>query len=99
MKDFLKKISSFIVDEPDKIEIKEASENGLDIFTIVAPEDQIGKIIGKGGKVINSIRCLARLKAIKNNRRILIKVESAQMENGLSRPTSTEGNSSEELTA
>lgn len=85
MKDFLKYLVSFIVNNPEKIEIQERQEESITVYTIVVPEEETGKVIGKGGKVINAIRCLARIKAIKNQERILIKVESNQ--NGLSLPT------------
>lgn len=76
MKDFLIKIVSAIVDSPEEIEIAETEENGLKIYTILVPEDEIGKVIGKEGKVINAIRCLARLKAIRAQERVLVKVEA-----------------------
>ncbi|HUW24047.1 MAG TPA: KH domain-containing protein [Patescibacteria group bacterium] len=86
MKDFLKKLVSFVTDQPEKITIDEKIEDGLTIYTIFAPEEEVGKIIGKGGKVINALRTLCRLKATKEQQRIVIKVEALQMENGLSRP-------------
>lgn len=95
MKDFLLKMAAVIVDNPEEITIKEEENNGLHIYTLLVPEEEIGRVIGKGGKVINSIRTLARLKAMKNQERVLVKVESAQMEKGLSRPTVAEEGSSE----
>lgn len=95
MKDFLLKMVAVIVDNPEEIEIKEEEDNGLFIYTLFVPEEEIGRVIGKGGKVINAIRTLARLKAMKNQERVLVKVESAQMGKGLSRPSETEEGSSE----
>jgi len=72
MKDILLSIVSTIVDNPDKIEIKEEETDGVTNFIItVAPED-MGKIIGKGGKVIRAIRTVMKIPAIKNNKRIFI---------------------------
>jgi len=89
MKDFLKKIVGSIVDKEESVEIKEEVGNGLTTYTIVVPQDEIGKVIGKRGKVINALRTLARLKAMKKEQRVLIKVEEAQKENGFSLPTKT----------
>lgn len=87
MKDLLQKIVSAIVDEPEKLEIRQSDENGFEIFTILAPSLEIGKIIGKEGRVIKAIRTLCRLKAMKDNLKILIKVEPIdQKENGFSLP-------------
>lgn len=75
MKDFLKKIVSAIVENPDQMEIVSVESNGAILFTILVPETEVGKVIGKEGKVITAIRCLARLKAIKNQEKVLVKVE------------------------
>jgi len=88
MKNFLEKLISFIVERPEDVRVEEKNEAGLTIYTIFAPPQEIGKIIGKGGKVINSLRILCRLKATKSQERVAIRVEPLQMENGLSRPTS-----------
>ena len=72
MKDTLLNIVSAIVDNPDKVEIKEEEVEGVTNFIItVAPED-MGKIIGKGGKVIRAIRSVMKIPAIKQEKRIYI---------------------------
>ncbi|MGA2911501.1 MAG: KH domain-containing protein [Candidatus Levyibacteriota bacterium] len=72
MKDTLLSIVTAIVDNPDRIDIKEEEVEGVTNFIItVAPED-MGKIIGKGGKVIRAIRSVMKIPAIKNNQRIYI---------------------------
>lgn len=89
MKDFLKKIVCSVVDEEELVEIKEEITNGLTTYTIVVSPDEVGRIIGKNGKVISALRTLARLRASKNQERVLIKVEGSQKENGFSLPTKT----------
>ncbi|RJR25451.1 KH domain-containing protein [Candidatus Microgenomates bacterium] len=74
MKDFLLKIVALIADNPENIEITEETEENLKIYTISVPEEEMGRIIGKGGKVISAIRNLARLKASRNNEKILVRV-------------------------
>lgn len=51
------------------------SEEGDIILTIHAPQEEIGKIIGKGGKVINAMKQLVKIQAIKDNKRVEINVE------------------------
>ena len=72
MKDTLHFIVSSIVDSPDAVVIDEHEEDGILNFTItVAPED-MGKVIGKEGKVIRSIRNSMKVKAMKHDTRIKI---------------------------
>lgn len=51
------------------------SEEGDVVLTIQAPQEEIGKIIGKGGKVINAMKQLVKIQAIKENKRVEINVE------------------------
>jgi len=78
MKEFLEKLVSYIASEGILYEIKEELSDGLTTYTILVPEEEIGKIIGKEGKVISAIRTLCRLKATKEQKRILIKVDRIQ---------------------
>ncbi len=72
MKKALEYIISQIVDEPEKIEINEQEDQGMINFSItVAPAD-MGKIIGKNGKVIRAIRNVVKISAIKQNKKINI---------------------------
>ena len=78
MEDFLEKIISAIIAEPDQLEIQEGTEGEFSVYTIFVPEAEVGKIIGKGGRVINALRTLCRLKTMKTGEHVLIKVESKE---------------------
>ena len=71
MIDLVKFIISNIVDYPDDIKIEESvDESGTNIITLnVNPED-MGKVIGKGGKIISAVRELVKVKAIKLGKRV-----------------------------
>jgi predicted RNA-binding protein YlqC (UPF0109 family) len=72
MRDILLNIVTAIVDNAKAVEIKEEEIEGVDNFIItVAPED-MGKIIGKGGKVIRAVRTVMKIPAIKQEKRIYI---------------------------
>lgn len=73
MKDILLYILTNTLDT-DEISVEEDDNNGFVTLTISAPQDQIGKIIGKGGKTINSIKNILKIKAIKEGKKIDIQV-------------------------
>ncbi len=80
MKDTLHYIVSAIVDNPDAVVIEEKEEDGiLNLMITVAPED-MGKIIGKEGKVIRSIRNIMKIKAMKFDKRIKISLTEIPQE-------------------
>lgn len=70
MKKALEYIISQIVENPDKVEINEEEQNGLVNFTIKVDPSDMGKIIGKNGKVIRAIRNVIKISAIKQNKKI-----------------------------
>ena len=63
-----------IVDEPDKVEV-EASESDtrVDLELKVAPED-IGKVIGRGGRTIRAIRTVVKAASVKVGKRVNVEV-------------------------
>ena len=72
MKKALEYILSAIVSVPDKVEIKEEEQDGiLNFIRTVAPED-MGKVIGKNGKVIRAIRNVVKIPAIRDNKKVNI---------------------------
>lgn len=72
MKKALEYILSQIVDDPEKVKVDEQEDQGIISFTIsVAPSD-MGKVIGKNGKVIRAIRNVVKIAAIKQNKKINI---------------------------
>lgn len=73
MKDTLHFIVSSIVDTPDAVSVEEQEGEGgiINLIVTVAKED-MGKVIGKEGKVIRSIRNIMKIKAMKENIRINI---------------------------
>ncbi len=80
MKDTLHYIITAIVDKPDAVQIEEREEEGiLNLIVTVAPED-MGKIIGKEGKVIRSIRNIMKIKAMKHDIRINVSLAEVPQE-------------------
>lgn len=67
MKDTLIFILSSLVDLPDKLEVHEENTDGKIILSIRADSTDIGKIIGKNGRIIRAIRDLVKVIAVKQN--------------------------------
>lgn len=72
MKDTLLFIVSAIVDNPDAVSIEENEEDGIINFIITVDPADMGKVIGKEGKVIRSVRNIMKIKAMKYEKRIKI---------------------------
>jgi len=79
MKKLLTYILTSIVDNPDAVKVEESTDpEGMVILTAHVAESDMGKVIGKGGKVINSIRQVIKILAIKEGKRVNINLEDPE---------------------
>ncbi len=67
MKDTLLFILQKLVDHPDEVRLDEQNDNSKIILTIHANQQDLGKIIGKSGRIIKALRDLIKLMAAKEN--------------------------------
>ena len=64
-----------LVDNEAEVEVRcEQRENNVDCFVVVSEED-IGKVIGRNGKVANAIRMVVRTIGKKENYRVNVKID------------------------
>lgn len=63
-----------LVDHEEDVEITSHDEDGAVIIEIGVNEEDTGKIIGRQGRVIKSIRTLARAAASRNDMRVEVEI-------------------------
>jgi uncharacterized protein len=74
VKELVQYIAQSLVDDKEKVIVNEIEDNGgIRIELKVAKED-MGRIIGKGGRVANSIRVLLRVAAAREGKRVTLDV-------------------------
>ena len=74
MSELVKTIAKALVDNPDEVFVTETEgRQSLIIELKVAPED-MGKIIGKQGKIAKAIRTVAKAAATKENKRVVVEI-------------------------
>lgn len=75
MKELVEMIASALVDNPDEVVVTETeTENEIVLKLSVAPAD-MGKVIGKQGKIAKAIRTVVRASASKSDKKILIDIQ------------------------
>ena len=75
MRELVEFIARSIASQPDEVKVtEEEDEDGRVIITLeVAPDDK-GKIIGRRGRVAQSIRVLVRVAAVKQGVRVILDI-------------------------
>jgi predicted RNA-binding protein YlqC (UPF0109 family) len=74
LRDLVTFIAQAIVDEPDKVQVNEVEGERAVVFELrVSPED-MGKIIGRKGRVIHAVRSLVQAAAAKEGKRATVEI-------------------------
>lgn len=74
MKELIEYIAKALVDKPEEVQISE-SRNGSRIrIELSVAKDDMGRVIGKGGKVANSIRTLLKVAAERAGKQAVLDV-------------------------
>jgi hypothetical protein len=80
----MKKLISFlvtsIVDNPDKVDINESHNETSDFTTYIlsVAQEDMGRIIGKKGKIIRALRNLVHVAAIKQGKKVILALKEDQ---------------------
>ncbi len=72
MKEFVEYLLKSIVNKPEELTVEETREGTVVNIKVWAAEEDMGIVIGKGGRTIRSIRALAKCKAIKEDVKVYI---------------------------
>jgi predicted RNA-binding protein YlqC (UPF0109 family) len=76
MQEFIEYVVRSIVDDPSQVQVTEVDAANTVVFELrVAPED-MGRVIGKGGRVANAMRTLLRVMAARQNQRAQLEIVS-----------------------
>lgn len=77
MENLIKTIVSGLVEKPDNItiDVDAPNEDGIVIYHLHVAEEDMGRVIGKQGRIAKAIRTVVRSVAAKNNQKILIEID------------------------
>ncbi|MFO7662708.1 MAG: KH domain-containing protein [Chloroflexota bacterium] len=77
MKDLVAYIVESIVDEPEEVQVVEVRDRASTIVELAVAAEDMGRVIGKGGRVIDSIRTLIQIRAAKDGKRVELELLEA----------------------
>ncbi|HCC33914.1 MAG TPA: RNA-binding protein [Clostridiales bacterium] len=67
---------SNLVDHPDAVRVLEQERSGAVIFRVSVHPEDVGKVVGRGGRIVKAIRNLVRAAASQEGRRAMVEVGS-----------------------
>lgn len=70
MSSFLEYLVKAIVDNPGAVQVEEVDQGSFINLTLTVAQEDMGKIIGKGGRIIKAVRDLVKILAVKQNARV-----------------------------
>ncbi len=80
MKEIIGYLLKMLVDFPDSLNINTIKLNNVTVLEIVADPADIGKIIGKQGRVIKAIRAIVNAATVKEKTKTIIEIREAREE-------------------
>ena len=77
MKELLLTIAKGVVENPDAVAVEqdEPSEDGTIVFHLHVAPDDMGRVIGKQGRIAKAIRVVMRAAATRNDQKIMVEID------------------------
>ena len=77
MKDLLISIVSGLVDEPDQIAVTvdDPDEEGVVVYHLKVADGDVGRVIGKQGRIAKAIRTVMRAAATRQNAKVAVEID------------------------
>jgi len=63
-----------LVDEPDAVRVEEIDREGATVLQLYVARDDVGKVIGRQGRIARALRTIVRASATRNERRVLLEI-------------------------
>ena len=74
MEKLVEYIVKILVDHPDEVKVTSKNDKNAVIIDVKTNEDDIGKVIGKNGRIISSIRTIVKNMSVKSNKKFIVKI-------------------------
>ena len=74
MAELLAYLARELVDDPEAVRVETEERDGALVLVLhVAPED-LGKVIGRGGRIVRALRTIMRATAVREGQRVLVEI-------------------------
>jgi predicted RNA-binding protein YlqC (UPF0109 family) len=74
VRELVEYLTKSLVDEPDEVSVEEVDAGRVTVYEVTVAEDDVGKIIGRQGKVIRAVRSVVKAAATRQGTRVDVDV-------------------------
>ena len=74
MKELVEVIAKALVDDPDSVAVSERQDGRTTVIEIRVAESDMGKVIGKQGRIAKAIRAVVKAAAAKEDKRVVVDI-------------------------
>jgi uncharacterized protein len=75
VEDLLEYLARALVDKPDEVSVESfEDDDGTTVLELSVAEDDMGKVIGKGGRTVNSLRAVMRASSVRQGGRVVVDI-------------------------
>jgi predicted RNA-binding protein YlqC (UPF0109 family) len=74
MTELLEFLARRLVDDPDAVEIATEEREGTVVLQLHVAKDDVGKVIGRQGRIARALRTIVRAGAARSNHRVLLEI-------------------------
>ncbi len=74
MRELVEFLVRALVEKPDEVEVEEFEEDGDLVLEVTVADDDLGRVIGRGGRIANAIRTGARAAGARDDRKVIVDI-------------------------
>jgi predicted RNA-binding protein YlqC (UPF0109 family) len=74
-RDLIQYVATALIDHPEEMELTEREEDGTTVYHLHVAAKDIGKVIGRRGRVARAMRTLLKVSSIQNHTRSVLEID------------------------
>lgn len=75
MKELVEVIAKALVDNPDEVAVSETEKDGETVIELKVAQSDMGKVIGKQGRIAKAIRSVVKAAASKEDKKVVVEIQ------------------------
>jgi len=74
MRDLVEFLTRTLVEDPDAVSVEEVEEDGDIVLEVSVADEDLGRVIGRGGRVANALRTVAKAAGARDDTRVIVEI-------------------------